>query len=424
MAVATDRARVSDKDLFQFLEWLDEQRQREHDRLEQLARVVEEQRTELRDQGAAIAVLRAANGSKSGADTRPLDGGPPQRLAEQLVLVERALYEHIENQSRAAQADAALRDRERRTITELSQQAELLNRANETLTSRVQALTEEIRHERDARAPFFQALDDLGRSQSSIQNRVLSLDQILRRATNAQTVLEQTSEKQSADLARLDNQIKLQDLRFSRELIDIRKLVDEWRTRSDEQLKPVESVARQLTQLADQRDVVIAQVAALDQALSDLATEFNCLAATAKVDRSATDHVNEALEAHLRRWEATGGSIWQLGERLTAIVDDLAALRGSERALREEVQGVVGRLDRFDDDNRRLEGALGETNSAIRAVDREAQSRSAALDVRIDAELASVTERANARYRLAIEHLQRIVGELQHQQQELELGAS
>src|SRR6516165_5278570 len=91
MAVATDRARVSDKDLFQFLEWLDEQRQREHDRLEQLARVVEEHRTEVRDQGAAIALLRAANVSKSGADTRPLDGGPPQRLAEQLVLVERAL---------------------------------------------------------------------------------------------------------------------------------------------------------------------------------------------------------------------------------------------------------------------------------------------------------------------------------------------
>jgi len=71
-----------------------------------------------------------------------------------------------------------------------------------------------------------------------------------------------------------------------------------------------------------------------------------------------------------------------------------------------------------------METALTESTAQIHVVDREAQARSVTLDARIDVELSSVTDRANARYRLAIDHLRRIVEELQHQQRELDLGAS
>jgi hypothetical protein len=81
-------------------------------------------------------------------------------------------------------------------------------------------------------------------------------------------------------------------------------------------------------------------------------------------------------------------------------------------------------LDRTDDDARRLEHALAESAAQIRAVEREAESRANGLDERIELELSSVTDRANARYRLAVDHLRRIVEELQQQQREMDLGAS
>jgi chromosome segregation ATPase len=423
MGVATERVRGSERDLPQLLVWLDEQRRQDHDRLVQLARIVEEQRDELRDHSTALATLRSNGAAKPAVEPRAVESGAP-RPAEQLVLIERALDDHIETQSRAAQADAALRDRERRTIAELVQQAEALGRALEGVTGRLQALSEEIRHEREARVPFFQSLDDLGRTQTGLVSRISSLEQTVRRATSAQSAMEQSSEKQAADLARIDNQLKLQDLRYTREILEIRRSVDEWRLRADEQLKPIEAVSRQFAQLAEQREAVATRLEALDQGFAEVVSELNRLESTTKADRVAIERVADALEAYLRRWEATGGSIWQLGERLTTVVDDLAVLRGEERALQEEVAGFVSRLDRCEDECRRLENAAAESFTQIRLVEREAQACSDGAHARLDAEVSSLTDRANARYRLAVDHLRRIVEELQQQQRELDLGAS
>jgi chromosome segregation ATPase len=424
MRVATDRLRSGiERDLSQLLEWLDEQRRMDHDRLIQLIRTVELQRDELREQGAALASLRANSGAKPPVEPKTVDGMAP-RLAEQLALVERRLDDHVESESRAAQADAALRDRERRTTADLVQQSQNLGRGIESVSGRVQALAEELRHEREARAPFTQALDELSRTQASLASRLASLEQSLRRVTTSLSSVEQASEKQTNELARLDNQVKLQDLRYTREILEIRKVVDEWRARADEQLKPIESVARQLGQLAEQRELVSSKLDGHDQALFEIVGELNRLDSAANADRATMERVAEALEAHLRRWEATGGSIWQLGERLAAIVDDVTVIRAGERNLREELGGLGRRVDRADEESRRLESLLTESAGEIRVVDRDAQTRVDRIEARLDAEVSALSDRANARYQLTSDHLRRVIEELQQQQRELDLGAT
>jgi chromosome segregation ATPase len=403
------------------LEWLDEQRRLDHERLVQLIRTVEDQRDELREQGAAIASLRASGVAKPPVEMKTGDNTTP-RLAEQLALVERRLDEHVDSASRVAQADASLRDRERRATADLVQQSQNLGRALDGIAGRLQAQSEELRHEREARAPLTQALEELTRVQASLNSRLSSLELSLRRITTTLSNLEQASEKQANELARLDNQLKLQDLRYTREILEIRKVVDEWRVRADEQLKPIESVARQLNQLAEQRELVGERLDGYDQSLSEIVGELNRLVSAANADRSVIERVSEGLEAHLRRWEATGGSIWQLGERLAAIVDDVTVIRAGERTLREELGGLGRRVDRAEDESRRLESLQTESAGEIRVVDRDAQARVDRVEARLDAEVAALADRANARYRLTVDHLRRVVDELQQQQRELDLG--
>ncbi len=422
MAVATDNARTSEQELAHLLAWIDQQRRQDHDQLAQLARTVDLQRDALREHALVLAQLNAPGTTKVSADVRT--GENPSRVAEHLVLIERTLDDHIENQSRTTQAEASLRDRDRRTIAELVLGIDALNRTVEAATSRLNALSEEIRHERDARLPFHQTLDDISRTVSATQNRVLSLEQSFRRVMTSQSQTEQADEKRSADLARLDNQVKLIEIRYAREIAEIRRFADEWKARADEQLKPIEGIARQMSLLVEQRDAILARLASVDQGLVQLATDLSQLEAIEKSDRAASDHLSESLEAQARRWEATGSSIWQLGERLTAIAGDLGQLRGGGRSLREELDGLLSRLERADEDRQHLEDSIAEANAAIHAVERAANDRTDSLSAQIDLALSSLAQRADLRYRQSVEHLRRTVEELQQQYRELDAGAS
>ena len=73
------------------------------------------------------------------------------------------------------------------------------------------------------------------------------VDELTRRHAAFQTSVEQSAEKRQGELARLDNQVKLLDVRVTRELAEIRQTTEEWQRTADEQHPtPVVAEARVL----------------------------------------------------------------------------------------------------------------------------------------------------------------------------------
>jgi chromosome segregation ATPase len=416
--VAIESSSGARSDLVRLVEWLDEQRQLDHERLIQLARVVDQMRTSVRDQAATLTHVESTASSRGPADGR--SGDEIGKVADRLVLVERTLSEHIESQSRMLQAEAALHDRERRQFAELTLQVEALARTIESTNGRALAVAEEVRHERDARAPLVQSIDELERGAAAVTSRIGALDQMVRRLNNLQSVFEQTEDKRWSDLSRIDQQTKLLDLRLGRELVEIRKFVDDSRATADEALKPVDLLQRMVNQLVQDLEVLQTRVVGLGQAVDELADRISVAESQARSDRSVVDRLGEALEQLSRRLETSGGNIWQLGERLGTIADDLNRLRGETRGIREQSDGLIRRLERGDDERRRIDGVSVALEAEIDSVRKVASDEVVRLRERFELELEAIAAKLDARRRVGIDHLRRTIDELSEQFRELE----
>src|SRR5947209_17430343 len=64
---------------------------------------------------------------------------------------------------------------------------------------------------------------------------------------------------------------------------------------------------------------------------------------------------------------------------------------------REEIDALSRRLDRVDEERRRLETAIAESNTSIHAVDREAKRRTDELTSKVDIDVATLAQRGEDR---------------------------
>jgi chromosome segregation ATPase len=342
------------------------------------------------------------------------------RLSEQVVLLERAFEEHASNQLRQAQAEAVQRDRERRTLSDLVHQVDVLTREAEATNSRVLALVEEVRREREARPPIVQAVDNLEREHATFQSRLSVFDQVSRRISTAQSVATQSTEQFETRLARVDDHTKLLELRLTRDLADIRQVNAAWRANGDEVLKPVAGLIKLVTALGDRFDDFATRQNLAREATQRLVEELNRLDGQLKADREEIGQLQQAIDSGTRRDEANGAAIWQVGAR----VDDLSAaierVGVDARAVSEQLGELAQGLGQSDLERRRLETALIALESEQRATRRETVEQAERLGVRIDQELAALSVQADGRQRQAVDHLRRLTDAFQQQLRELE----
>jgi chromosome segregation ATPase len=328
--------------------------------------------------------------------------------------------EHIARQTQSTQAEAASRERDRRQLAELTQQIDQLSRALGLATSRVSALAEEIRHERDSRPPVLKEIEEIQRVQTGVATRIGSMEQMVRRMSASISVVEASDEKQRADLARVDNQVKLVDLRVTREFAEIQTGIAEWKTRFDEQTKPVDGLNRLVDQLVDQRESVQARINVIGEGVDRLSRDLIALETQAKSDRAAIQRGAESVDALTRRLEATGGTIWQAGERISGLAEQLDQLRLEIRNVDDAVD-TVRRQAKMTDDNLHLVEATQLTFALdLRTLRTDARGWSDVIEQRLDGETTAIVSRAESRYRRSVEQLRRSADEINQQVRELE----
>jgi chromosome segregation ATPase len=342
------------------------------------------------------------------------------RLSEQVVLLERAFDEHASNQLRQAQAEAAQRDRERRTLAELVHQVDVLTREAEATNNRVLALVEEVRREREARPAIVQAVDNLERDHTAFQSRLSVLDQVSRRISTAQSVAAQSSEQFETRLVRVDDHTKLLELRLTRDLADIRQANATWRANGDEALKPVAGLIKLVTALGDRFDDLSTRQHLAREATERLVEELNRLDGQLKADREEITQLQQAIDSGSRRDEANGAAIWQVGARVDGLAAAMERVGVDARAVSEQLGELVQRLGQSDEERRRLEAALIALESEQRATRRETVEQAERLGVRIDQELGALLVQADGRQRQAVDHIRRMTDALQQQLRELE----
>jgi chromosome segregation ATPase len=421
--VAADEVALSTTDARHFLEWLDEQRQLDHERLLLMAQTVEQLRKDVREQATAMTAVESSNIARETIETRSTDEDV-LNLTDRVGRIERVLDAHIENQSRVAQAENAMRDRERRQLADTAQQVESLARTVGLSTSRVAALSEEIRHERDARAPVVHSVDELERVQTSIATRLGALEQMVRRVASTLSVVEVSDEKVQTGLARAENQIKLVDLRVTREVAEVQRIVDEWRLRVDDQIRPVDGLLRQVGQLADQRETWQARIVAIGETIDRVTQDLTAFDSQAKTDRSAIHRGAEAAEALARRLDSAAGSIWQLGERVGELSQDLDQARSDIQSANEQIEAITRRVDLAEEGLQRGDATQLALALDLRNLRTETRTWADSVEGRLDVDTTALAAQAEARYRLSLDHLRRSAEELNQQVREIEANLS
>lgn len=408
----------TDVDGNHLLAWLEAQRQADHEQVVEFARTLEQLRDAVRDQSAMLAHLMESERRQEEDNRAAADG--INQLREHIRLVQRSLADHVEATTRIEQADATERERTPRQIADLSQQVLALGRASEAANGRLLALSEEVRHLRDERAPIVHAIDELQRAQLSLQSRVGIVDDLSRRFSAFQAVAEQSDEKLRNDQGRLDNQQKLLDVRVTRDLTELRRLAEEWFTRTEERMKPLLETIKQVSVLAEYRNVVEQRHAAVLHELEQIHVEIGRLDTQNKADRSGMKRWTDNLDLLERRLDETGANVWKLGERL-------ATTATSVDGARTDVEMLVGRLDeaerkisRFEDERQRLESSLQAVESLIHIGQKDSRDQSGNLLQHVNAEVASLRAQIDDAQRTTLEHLRGLVGVLQQQLTELE----
>jgi chromosome segregation ATPase len=416
------REQLSPEATVRVLKWLEDQRLVDRDRLGQVVRALDELRAAAQEQAARLARLEAEPPRRPSAEVRPGSDALNQ-LYEQVSLLARRFDEHEGEQQRTAQAEVVLHDRERRQVGELAQGLEGLGRVVDSLNGRILALVEEVRRERDSRAPIDQSLEDLQRRLTALQGRLSVVEELSRRYGAVQSLTEQRSDKQQGDLTRLDNQVKLIEVRVNRDLGELRRGMETWYEQATEQLKPLASLVRNVAALAEERDSIYGRIGAAAQSVEQLSAEIGRLEATMQGDRAAAARVADAAEGQVRRIDEVRSGLWQVREQVSGTEQAIERVRAELRGLTQRLDESVHHVSFGDEQRRQIETALTTLTLDLHQAQQEARDRIAELTARLDAEVASLSDRLAGRQTVAIEHLRRTVGELQGQLQELEAGA-
>jgi chromosome segregation ATPase len=418
MCVLPEVPSASPSDTQRLISWLEEQRQADHDRLVELARSVEQLRDEVRDHGMTLGHLaetetnRAADGQGEAID----------QLEEHVARIERALEEHFEAAARAEQIQAGQRERDIRQLVEFAQQLSALSRASDASQGRLGALAEEVRRVREERAMVLQTLDGLQRGLETVQNRLAVGDEVARRHGNFQSAAEQAIERLRSEGGRLDSQVKLLELRLTRELTDIRRSTDEVVARTEERLRPVSELARQVSGLIEQKDLHDQRIAGLLRDVEAVSVEIGHLDSQSKADRASVKRVAEQIETQNQRIEQGEVLAWQLGERLSSLVAGIEDVKAGLAAAAQHIDDVDRRITRLDGECQRLDENLAELRAALRADQRDSRDHSGGVRAYVESQLADLRAQISDAHHLTIVHLRRTVEELQQQLRELEAG--
>lgn len=414
--VAAEVPSTPETEIQRMINWLEEQRRADHDRLVQLARGLEQLHEDLRDQRQMLQHLMEVDSNR--ADDTYAEA--LNQLRDHVALLEHSLQEHVESSARSEQLQTTQRERDLRQFSDLAQQVIALSRTSEATTGRMAAFAEEVKRLRDERSLLAQAVDELQRSQAALQNRVGVADEVARRYATFQSVTEQTSERQRNDLARLDSQLKLLELRVTRELTEIRHATDELATRSEERLRPIVDLTRQVSALIEQSDASDNRITGLIRDVEAMNVEIGRIDAQGKVDRGTLKRLSEAIESQNQHVDAVSALAWQLVERVDAVNTSVEDLRSELDAAARRMEELERRVTRLDEERMRLDAALGEVARELRFDHRGIADDSGRLADRLHTDVASLRSQIDAINRLAIDHLRRTVDELQQQLRELE----
>lgn len=345
---------------------------------------------------------------------------PIHQLREHLLLVEQSLDEHVSAGVRTEQLESVQRERDRRLLAELTQQVSSLSQSVDATAGRALALAEEVRRERESRAPLALAIEDLQRTQIALQGRIGLIDEVARRYQAIVTNLEQAGEKRQSDLARVDNAVKLLDLKVTRELAEIRRVADEWVTEARDQLKQVGGLAKLVTALGDDRQGFIDQLAGTRDDIGQLAAELGQLGGEVKANRADFDRFHDDTTDLSRRIDTTATAVYHISDRFDSINGRLDAIRSEIRGLVQNHDELVHRIVRDEEHHARLEQRVDLLANERRGQERDAREQVDAIARRVDLETAELRARTERQHHQAIERLRKIIIGLQEQLAELE----
>jgi chromosome segregation ATPase len=401
------------------VEWIEEQQKADReqitrgvdqvDKLGQLARelatrteALEDERGQVRTLGSRVLALEdtAAGLREAAADLkRSLESLNKQ--GEHQILLRSAEIEH-----------------DRRGVADLTQQTGDLRRQQESLLSRIQAISEETRRDRTSADQVPVSLDALSRQIASLVSRAQQLEDYRRRADDQVASFAQSGEQVRADIAKLDNWQRLADVRWTRFSGELQEQAQAVKHQIEEQAKPVQQVARLVKQVQEESAGVVVQLQDLRKRVDDQLIAQEKVAGQVGVLREGLARVEQTLESQRRRSDEYAANIFRLDEalqRAAAVSVDLGH-RLEEQDTR--IEGVAGQLRIVESQRQRDEQGLAVLQTQVRELRLSFAEELAAIREQCAADVRLLNQRVAAIGQVALRQREKVLSAAQQEVEE------
>ena len=302
----------------QAITWLEEQRRADqhtiatlsHD-VERLASASRAQETRLLQLVDEVQSLRQEQARISIIDDNARDSRETiDRLSERTDHLE----ESVENQRRLRATDV---ERDRKQLNETATGILEVTRQFDALSSRIQSLGDEQRHDRGRVSPIPEAVAELDRRLGTAVQRVLQVEEGTRRYDNHLALLKAASDASFTRVDALEGAQKLTDVRWNRLLSDWQQQLERWRGSVEEATRPVGQLGTQLGQLRTEISGQQTGISDTSRRVDELTIAIQRLDSLLGAGREHTGRVELTIDAIRRRLDETVAAVLRLEESVS-----------------------------------------------------------------------------------------------------------
>lgn len=406
--------------LTKLVAWLDEQRKQDKELTARLSQQVERLSAEVRDGAAQLIDLHDRLRQSQTAIARlPTMDGALRQVREQLADLQRDLQELGQREGHNSLLQQTEVSRVAKALADLTQQAAELHRRDEAHLSRMQVLSEEMKHDRAAFAPLSQQIEHGEKQWAALAWRTQLVEEQLKRAEGLVAGLSQSDEELNVEQRKLWQWQQSAELRWARQLAEWEQQLEQWQLLLDDQAKSVQGLLRDSKQSNEVIEAVRRELAEQHEQLQVQLNEIRRITSVQEVAHEEGNRLLQGIEAQRRRIDEQAGGLRQLDETLRQEAAELTALGRRLDNERARIDELAIAMRQQGQEQRDDYGALAQLTQELRSQRYELQDEMARF-VRELAELRqSHRDRLAELLVLQERHRVRQIDELEQQVREL-----
>ena len=272
--MAMDNRQLDPSQIGQLVTWLDEQRNQDRERINNLVKDLADMSTQVGEMEIRLRNQDLQLSSVAGQISKPVIPDAEVRpLFDQMSSHELKLESLEEELLRQDSLRNVNESQEKKADIETAQRLERIEQQLRTDGQKTAAIHAEISRERSLAATMPGSIEGLQRKIDTLSNRLIHMEDSDKRMEAATSQLESLIEENGSRVQQLENWSRLSDVRWSRQADEWSGRLEVWRAEDEERSRPVLAVSERVLSFQNQIDEVKAGTVELLERVGKLEVE-------------------------------------------------------------------------------------------------------------------------------------------------------